>query len=189
MHDDKHTGRGARLGALQVSAFCVFQPSLSLGPRWIKRLLTVGLLMVATIAGIRLGLAGPAESPVSPAAIAARYGAPPTALAAGETAPSSLENQDGRVIAGVVPAPPVSRLVSRLVSGPISRHTVSPPAAAVAIPLVAVAIPLVLETAPSKAPFSAEIPHTTPPAAREAPPSAESQQESYHGQPGEWVDD
>jgi hypothetical protein len=174
MRDDKLTGRGARLGAFQLGAFCVFRPSLRLGPRWIKRLLTAGLLVVATVVGIRLGLAGPAESPVSPAAIFARYGAPPTALAAGATPPSSVEIQDRGDIAGVVPAPPVSRLAS--------AHNASPPAAAVAIPLVP-------EKASSTALLSAEIPHATPPAVREEPSSAESQQESYHGQHGKWPDD
>jgi hypothetical protein len=38
---------------------------------------SVGLLVLATAAGVRLGLGAPTVSPVSPAAIAARYGSPP----------------------------------------------------------------------------------------------------------------
>ena len=46
------------------------------------RAVSVGLLAVATLMGVHLGLDAPTVSPVSPAAIAARYGSPPPALAA-----------------------------------------------------------------------------------------------------------
>ncbi len=41
-----------------------------------RRAVSLGLLVLATVMGVHLGLDGPAVSPVSPAAIAARYGAP-----------------------------------------------------------------------------------------------------------------
>lgn len=47
-----------------------------------QRAVSAGLLAMATVAGVHLGLGGPAVSPVSPVAIAARYGAPPVAVAA-----------------------------------------------------------------------------------------------------------
>jgi len=50
---------------------------------WTRRAphaVSVGLLMMATMMGVHLGLDGPAVSPVSPAAITARYGAPPTGV-------------------------------------------------------------------------------------------------------------
>jgi hypothetical protein len=47
-----------------------------------SRAMSVGLLVLATVLGVRLGLGGPTVSPVSPAAIAARYGAPPPAALA-----------------------------------------------------------------------------------------------------------
>jgi len=62
---------GARLGAMNQAR----QPSARRA-RWASRAVSVGLLAIATVAGVHLGLGGPAVSPVSPAAIAARYGAP-----------------------------------------------------------------------------------------------------------------
>jgi hypothetical protein len=45
--------------------------------RRVPRAATVGLLALATVMGVRLGLDAPEVSPVSPPALAARYGAPP----------------------------------------------------------------------------------------------------------------
>lgn len=68
---------GARLGAMNQTR----RPSA----RWARRApqaVSVGLLVMATVAGVHLGIAGPAVSPVSPAAIAARYGTPRAAVPA-----------------------------------------------------------------------------------------------------------
>ncbi len=67
-----NTDSGARLGTMNQAR----RPTA----RWARRTsraVSVGLLAMATIAGVHLGLGGPAVSPVSPAAIAARYGVPP----------------------------------------------------------------------------------------------------------------
>lgn len=45
--------------------------------RRVPQAVSVGLLVAATVLGVHLGLDGPAVSPVSPVAIAARYGPPP----------------------------------------------------------------------------------------------------------------
>jgi hypothetical protein len=50
--------------------------------RLAPRALSAGLLVMATVMGVHLGLGGPAVSPVSPGAIAARYGEPPPAAPA-----------------------------------------------------------------------------------------------------------
>src|SRR6476660_8753807 len=67
---------GARLGAMNQSRRSVRRA------RRAPRVVSVGLLVMATAMGVHLGLGGPAVSPVSPAAIAARYGAPPAAAPA-----------------------------------------------------------------------------------------------------------
>lgn len=51
--------------------------------RWGMRAVSGGVLVLATVMGVRLGLDGPAISPVSPTAMTARYGAPPARAPAG----------------------------------------------------------------------------------------------------------
>jgi predicted anti-sigma-YlaC factor YlaD len=46
--------------------------------RWTKRAMSISLLAVASVMGVHLGTGAPDVSPVSPAAIAARVGTPPT---------------------------------------------------------------------------------------------------------------
>ena len=69
MSDDLIVRSGARQRAGRMSSGRV---------RWGARAISGGVLVLATVMGVRLGLDAPAVSPVSPAALAARYGAPPT---------------------------------------------------------------------------------------------------------------
>ena len=62
---------GARQGAMDHAARSVRRP------RRVPRAVTVGLLALATVMGVHLGLDAADVSPVSPPALAARYGPPP----------------------------------------------------------------------------------------------------------------
>ena len=69
-------------------------------PRRAPQAVSIGLLVLATVMGVHLGIGGPEVSPVSPAALAARYGTPP----AGAPAPPPVEA--AATLPAVVPAAP-----------------------------------------------------------------------------------
>lgn len=62
----------ARSGAIDPARRSAMRRS-----RRAPQVVSIGLLVMATVAGVHLGSDGPEVSPVSPAAIAARYGTPP----------------------------------------------------------------------------------------------------------------
>lgn len=58
--------------------------------RRVSRAASIGLLALATVAGVRLGFDAPTISPVSPSAIAARYGGLPPGSAPPPAGPPSM---------------------------------------------------------------------------------------------------
>ncbi|MFN8514490.1 MAG: hypothetical protein U0232_24375 [Thermomicrobiales bacterium] len=107
--------------------------------RGASRAASIGLLALATIAGVRLGLDAPAVSPVSPAAIAARYGGLPPGAAAPPAGSAAMPS--GEVVAS---APPEVAAVP-----PVGTTTELPAEASALARADAIEAPVAVTTTPS----------------------------------------